>query len=400
MIAKSIVVSLGIIVAVGFSIGPVERGNLEEVFSRFLRGEASEKEALFIKALVNEIDGKVPTYMKLFARGILFEKRGDLKRAIESYLSSIKLKPDYNPSYFRFNELIRKVDGADAYRDELTTVLRERFSKTPSVILTNPRTKYVLIVEKMSQYLMIYKGKELVGLYPVTTGKDWEDKWREGDKRTPEGVYYFTRFIPPSQLSDFYGGIAVALNYPNPVDRLLGKGGSGIWLHGSKTGDRNRIPFSTRGCVVAGNPDLRKIVKSISLKNTLIGIYKEVPEKLRLDDVVGFIESWRRSWEDKDVERYLSHYSRKFQWRGGGLEEWERYKRRVILGKKFIKVSVEDLTVLAFRRGLSDEVEYYVAEFYQVYTSDSYSDRGIKRLYILKDGNKLSIVHESFEREG
>jgi len=38
-------------------------------------------------------------------------------------------------------------------------------------------------------------------MYPVTTGKNLGDKFTEGDGRTPEGIYYFTRFIPPQELS-------------------------------------------------------------------------------------------------------------------------------------------------------------------------------------------------------
>ncbi len=378
----------------------LERGDLLRPFERFLEGKATEYDLYLIKGVAEEIKEEPPEYIRLFARGLLAEKRGDYEGALDNYVRSIELKPDYNPSYFRFNALIRKVKNPETYREKLTLIVKERFSKPPPVIVENPDNKYVFLVEKMSQYLLVYRGKELEALYPVTTGKDWEDKWREGDRRTPEGIYYFTRFIPPERLSKIYGGIAVVLNYPNPVDRLLGKGGSGIWLHGSDTGDRNNIPFSTRGCVVAGNTDLREITKRISLSNTLIGIFKEIPSDMELDDVASFLKSWEESWEEKDLERYLSHYSRRFTWKRGGFKEWKRYKRRVILGKKRIDVEIRDLTLLAFRRGLSKEVEYYVAEFHQVYRSDSYSDRGLKRLYIIKENGKLKILREEFKREG
>ena len=116
--------------------------------------------------------------------------------------------------------------------------------------------------------------------------------------------------------------------------------------------------------------------------------------------MASFLKSWEESWEEKDLERYLSHYSRRFTWKRGGFKEWKRYKRRVILGKKKIDIEIRDLTLLAFRRGLSKEVEYYVAEFHQVYRSDSYSDRGLKRLYIIKENGKLKILREEFKREG
>jgi murein L,D-transpeptidase YafK len=349
--------------------------------------------------LAEDIKEEPSEYARFFARGLMAERRGNLEEAIENYLRSIELKSDYNPSYFRFNALIRKVENPEVFRKRMTDIVWKRFSIPPSVIVENSDDKYVFLVEKMSQYLLIYKGKVLENLYPVTTGQDWEDKWVEGDKRTPEGIYYFTEFIPPERLPKMYGGIAVVLNYPNPVDKLLGKGGSGIWLHGSDEEDRNNIPFSTRGCVVAGNDDLRSIVKRIAKENTLIAIYKEIPTDIEVDDVVAFLSLWERSWEEKDVDTFLSMYSKRFRWKRGRFRSWERYKRRVILGKRSIDVEIKDLTVVAFRRGLSEEVEYYVAEFTQVYRSDTYSDVGFKRLYIIKENDELKILTEEFKRD-
>ncbi len=378
----------------------LERGDITGAINRFLEGKANEYDLYLIKSIAEDIESKPPKFVRFFSKGLLAEKRGKFEEALRNYLKSIELKPDYNPSYFRFNELIRKVKNPERFRQRITEIVRSRFSTPPSVIIENPEGKYVFLVEKMSQYMLVYKGKKLEGLYPVTTGKDWEDKWVEGDRRTPEGIYHFTHFIPPETLPKMYGGIAVALNYPNPVDRLLGKGGSGIWLHGSDESNRNNIPFSTRGCVVAGNPDLRDIVKRIRPNNTLIAIYKEIPNKIKLDDVLSFLREWERSWESKDYERYISMYSQNFTWERGGISQWRSYKRRVILNKKEIKVDIKDLTLLAFRRGISDRVEYYVAEFFQEYSSDSYSDKGIKRLYIIREGDKLKILREEFQREG
>lgn len=382
------------------TVHDLERGDPVRSFVRFLQGKADTIDMFLIKSFGDMVEMEVPDYIRAYAEGLVKEKRGDLKGALESYLRSIRLNPGYNPSYFRFNDLIRRVENPEVYREKITAILMERFRKAPPVIVENPDGKYLFLVEKMSQYLFVFKGKKLVGLYPVTTGEDWEDKWREGDRRTPEGIYYFTRFIPPERLPRMYGGVAVVLNYPNPVDRLLKKGGGGIWLHGSEEGDRNRIPFSTRGCVVASNEDLKDITEKIKLGNTLIAVYKAIPEKIALDDVREFIEEWKRSWEQKDIKKFFSFYSKRFTWKGGGLREWKRYKKKVILPRKFIRVSIDDLTILAFRRGLSEEVEYYVAEFFQRYRSDVYSDEGIKRLYIIKENGKLRILKEEFSEGG
>ncbi|CAI6147276.1 MAG: hypothetical protein SPLUMA1_SPLUMAMAG1_01934 [uncultured Sulfurimonas sp.] len=56
------------------------------------------------------------------------------------------------------------------------------------------------------------------------------DKIREGDLRTPIGVYKLVKKL--SKVDSFYGPLAFATSYPNSYDKYLGKNGSGIWIHG------------------------------------------------------------------------------------------------------------------------------------------------------------------------
>ncbi len=376
----------------------LEKGKIEPIIESVLEGEDREEALLIFKAFADELVGKkdVPAYLKRYVKGLMEEKRGNLEEAIKHYIDSIYIKYDYNPSYYRLNELIRKTGDAEKFREKIKNILKVRFAKTPPVIIDNAPNKYVFLVEKMSQYMFVYKGKKLVGMFPVTTGQAWEDKRREGDKRTPEGIYFFTEYIDVSKLPPLYGNLAVALNYPNPYDRLLGKTGSGIWLHGSDTDNRNNIPFSTRGCVVADNRDLKVIERYINLGNTPIAIYKVVPTGLSVDRVGDMIESWRRAWEEKDFNKYISFYSKRFRWKGGDINGWKRYKRRTVLGKKYIDVDIENITILAFSKHGSKEPLYYVAEFLQTYRSNNYSDKGIKRLYIAKEEGRLKILAEEF----
>jgi len=379
----------------------LETGEIERVLSKVALGKASEEELKAVKAYFEQMNLPVEKYLVLYARGLLLEREGKLKEALEFYLKSIELNPHYNPSYYRFNFLIRKVESPELYRSKLVKILKERFKSPPPVILENPPHHYVLVVEKMSQYLFIFKGKELVEMHPITTGKNLGDKEREGDARTPEGLYYFTRLVPPDRLPETYGGVAVVLNYPNPYDRLVGKTGGGIWLHGSKEEDRNKLPFSTRGCIVAENKALKeKILPKINLLNTLVGIYKVVPRELKADDLKAFLRRWEEAWESKDLEKFLSFYSESFRWKGGGKKEWRDYKRRTILSKKFIKVEVKDLTVLAFAKRGQKEPLYYLVEFFQEYRSDTYADKGVKRMYIVKEGKDLKIISEEFQEVG
>lgn len=382
-----------------FGLIELEKGEFDKLLLKFLENKASPLELKVLKAYFQNLGVEVEEYLVYYARGLMLERQRKLEEALNSYLQSIKLKPDYNPSYYRINFLLREVRNPEPFRKQIEELLKERFKETPPVIIENPDDHYVFLVEKMSQYLLVFKGKKLEKMYPVTTGKNLGDKLTEGDGRTPEGIYYFTRFIPPQELSEMYGGLAVALNYPNPYDRLVGKTGGGIWLHGSNEQNRNYLPFSTRGCIVADNKALREeIFPKINLNNTLIGIYKVIPNKLKLDDIKGYIFEWKKAWENKDFDKYISFYSKSFRWEGGGLREWINYKRRTILTKKYIKVDISQLTILAYRDELKEEPTYYVVEFLQEYKSDTYSDKGIKRMYVIKEDGKLKILSEEFKK--
>jgi len=382
-----------------FGFTELEKGEFDKLLLKFLENKASSLELKVLKAYFQNLCIEVEEYLVFYAKGLMLERQKNLEEALNSYLQSIKLKSDYNPSYYRLNFLLREVRNPESFRKLIEEILKERFKEAPPVIIENPDNHYVFLVEKMSQYLLVFKGKKLEKMYPVTTGKNLGDKTSEGDGRTPEGIYYFTRFISPQELSEMYGGLAVALNYPNPYDRLVGKSGSGIWLHGSNEQNRNYLPFSTRGCIVADNKALREeIFPRINLNNTLIGIYKVIPKELKLDDIKRYIFEWKNAWENKDFDKYISFYSKNFRWEGGGLREWINYKRRNILTKNYIKVNISHLTILAYRDELKEEPTYYVVEFLQEYKSDTYSDKGIKRMYVIKEDGKLKILSEEFQK--
>ncbi len=107
----------------------------------------------------------------------------------------------------------------------------------------------LIVVDKTDMHLSFLEKKSPLAIrfqYPSIHGGVEGDKQIEGDLKTPEGVYFVTGKIQARLDFTKYGSEAHALNYPNPVDRLRGKTGSGIWIHSK--GD----PIATQrteGCV-------------------------------------------------------------------------------------------------------------------------------------------------------
>src|SRR3989449_2918436 len=109
--------------------------------------------------------------------------------------------------------------------------------------------KYAIVVDTRRSRLYLYQndgGKpRFVADYYVSSGKNGPLKVREGDEKTPIGVYHVTASLPRNELSDFYGSGAFPINYPNEWDRIQGRNGHGIWLHGTPSNTYSRPPRSS-----------------------------------------------------------------------------------------------------------------------------------------------------------
>lgn len=110
-------------------------------------------------------------------------------------------------------------------------------------------------VDKSRQRLFVSEGADRRE-YVCATGRKSGDKEARGDLKTPEGVYFVVGKRTAGLDFQDYGGVAYILDYPNPVDRLRGKTGSGIWLHSR---GRPVTPRESRGCVVVNLDDMERI---------------------------------------------------------------------------------------------------------------------------------------------
>ena len=242
---------------------------------------------------------------------------------------------------------------------------------------------YAILVEKHTQKLFLYGCAQegvvkLIKSFPCSTGENSGDKKKRGDKRTPEGIYFFNQVFEDEHLEPRYGVKAFALDYPNSLDRLQKKGGRGIWLHGT---NKTLAPNDSRGCIALNNKDILELSNYISLYRTPIIVLKKI-EYLSKDEVKkrgerlgNFTEKWLESWNDRDLTSYMSCYDKDFRSKGMNWTKWRNYKDR--LNKKYRKIDVTIELVQGFQHD-----NYSLVAFRQNYDSDSFKSKGIKRLYL------------------
>lgn len=391
-----------------------------------------------IQNAINDLDGRLSEFPKDYEASLLKSlvqfKAGHYEQALDEINKLTTRAPKFLLAHLiRGDMLLARVDAVgqigqsallaalDNEKQQQLELLREEArvrleahlekrngNKVPrQILLLGENVKNALIVDKKHHRLYVYERTgshtppKLVRDFYVSTGKLDGNKSLRGDFRTPEGVYFITSHIPPEKLPDKYGVGAFPVNYPNELDRKLGKTGYGIWLHGTDSASYSRPPRDSEGCVVMTNVDLTTLQTEIKPGVTPMVIASEIEWldeqqwRNQQQEVLTTIEQWRDDWESMDVERYLSHYGEKFWSKTHNLTSWQNRKRRLAKNKTYQKVNLSNLSLFSYPRSENDgNDEMIVARFHQVYHSNNFSSDMQKRVYLSRNDNNWKIVYE------
>ena len=282
-----------------------------------------------------------------------------------------------------------------AYRDPPPKGLVPR-----DLLVLSPKTQHAVVIDASRARVFVYASgngvPRLVADYYTTLGKRGIDKLREGDQKTPIGVYHVVSSIPGSKLPDLYGWGALPIDYPNEWDRRAGKTGHGIWLHGVPSDTYARARWASDGCVALANPEIAELAKRVQVGATPVIIAQRLdwvtPESLRAEREAFLrqFEAWREDWERRDMDRYFAHYAREFAAGGQDFERWKARKRRIYASKSWVEVAVSGLSVL---RSPGERAVVQVT-FEQAYRSNNLSQRTRKRQYWVEEDGRWKIAYE------
>ncbi len=143
-----------------------------------------------------------------------------------------------------------------------------------------PSVPYAMAVDASRSRLYLFRndaqGPRLIADYYVSVGKQGVDKLAEGDQKTPLGLYFTTDRLDPRSLQERFGAGALPLNYPNAYDRIRGRTGRGILLHGVPSATYSRPPLDSDGCVVLANDDLMALSALLPQRDTPVLISRRL----------------------------------------------------------------------------------------------------------------------------
>ena len=360
-------------------------------------------EALLVNALEKIRQGNTKAALPLLSQLVNVNPKFKLAQLMYADLLLAQSRPinDFgNLSSAPYQQIVALREEAQArWRHHLSPPTH---SKLPSsLVRLSEQQEHAIVVEMSTSRLYLYENHNgeprLVKDFYATIGKNGSGKYIEGDQKTPTGVYFVTGFIEPEELPDLYGDGAFPINYPNAWDQRNGRTGYGIWLHGTPSATFSRPPRDSNGCVIVSNKDLNAISPYIDTGHTPVILADKIEWistsawKSRQSQFDSYVEQWRKDWESRDADLYLSHYSRKYSGLGKDYDSWVAYKRRVNPTKRFIKVDISEKSMFLY----PGEDGLLVVTFEQDYASDNMKRKFVKRQYwqMGKDGH-WRIVYE------
>ncbi len=287
---------------------------------------------------------------------------------------------------------------------------KSRLGKNTIVNLSSDSAEliHVVLVDKSLKRLYIAvlnnDSMEVITEFPILTGRVDGNKVKQGDEKTPEGVYYVVSYSSGEELVKRYGDYALIygagsfpLNYPNIVDKIEKKTGGGIWLHGVKP-DLDKT--YTQGCVAMNNTNFGLLYDNVSITTPVI-----IAEKLMYSDEKDYntvrneqlevLKSFITAWQGNDKDTFKSLVHSKFKTYGGAnyksytnnkLNLMDIYPDKVIRNDN-TKVFMKDDNYTVF-----DTNQYYCAANLSTYTN--------KKYYFIKENGSLKLISEETSSKG
>lgn len=348
---------------------------------------------------------------------------GDSAGALKQLQALVQREPNFRLAQLLYGQVLAQrsglpglvsplADDQDPHVKELLDEYRARVAEAksgppadslPSSILRlSPDHKFAIVADlpRSRVYVLENLGGKLrqVRDYYASIARNGYGKQNSGDLRTPVGIYRVTGFTPGVKLPPFYGAGAYPLNYPNAWDRVHGRTGSGIWLHGVPSTTYVRPPRASEGCVVLANSDLADLkslivpgMTPVVLSDKVDWLPADAMDKQR-EEMGKRIEAWRSKWVALNTEAYLSFYGPDFHTDDGmNKTQFAEYKRRVNQGKKHVQVQLKDLDLFTY----PGEQNLVLAEFTQDYKSDNFAMSTRKEQYWRREADgQWKIVRE------
>jgi len=279
------------------------------------------------------------------------------------------------------------------------TVKATGLENIPDVLISASSEKgheYAIIVEKSTQTLYLYAFGETTRVIlrmPCSTGEVDGAKLHTGDKKTPEGIYFFTKEHPKRDLAPIYGSRAFPMDYPNLMDQISERDGNSIWLHGT---NKPLKPRDSNGCIALENRDIDKLAGYITLNRTPIVIVEKltiIPPQTSNElkkAIADLLTQWEAALGQGTYHEYLKFYDEAYLPDISWWPAWLKIKNSQASLAGPLSVALKNIMILKH-----DNI--FVAVFDQaVKTTEAELFAGTRKLFLSPRGDRIKIVGDDY----
>lgn len=264
----------------------------------------------------------------------------------------------------------------------------------------------VILVDKAlrSMYIARLDGEniEVIKEFKVLTGEVEGNKIKQGDKKTPEGIYYVLSHSTGEELiarygkyAEIYGAGSFPLNYPNKVDRIHRKTGGGIWLHGVKP---NLDKTFTQGCVALNNANFLDMAENVKINTPVI-----IAENLLYSDSGNYsanrnelsqiLSSFINAWKNNDKAAFKNLIHSDFRYGASAKEKYLTTK--LALMDRFPNKDIINSNVRIYQK----DKDYIVFDTDQFYCAPNLSVMTNKKYYFLRENGTMKLLDEEVSQK-
>ncbi len=266
--------------------------------------------------------------------------------------------------------------------------------KIPDSILSLA-SGYVIVVDKQSQRMYVFhKNGNFSKVFEATcsTGKKPGAKQVSGDAKTPNGIFFATKILRNPGPRETYGSLAFPLDYPTLSDKIAGRDGYNIWIHGTT---KKLLPSQSNGCVVLSDSDLQRLSDLIFFNKTPVVISEAItwvtPNKVSpaKDELESILLSWNKALTEGDIKKIDSLYLQGAEITGKKREALiSKFKSIKLLNKHFV-LQPRDVSILK-----QDNNAVILFDQIVSVNSDNSFQGSYNKLVLEKINNKWQIIDD------
>ncbi len=314
--------------------------------------------------------------MNSLGQTLLFFGKSGLNRG-EFYLPA-GLEIDSRDRIFVADSFNQRIQVFQYLKEEKEFTKQETEQGPSSLLMLSREGSSAFVIEKSSRTLVHYKIEadqvRLVKRYPFETG----------DLDRLEAGYFFGRTTT---------GIDPSAEQAQVLEPLWGEESAPILLQWGDTA-AGKAPISRAGGAYLVFRDSLSPISSLLhspfipfLVEEEIQFVSRTSLEKELRDVLTFLKEWEKSWETMDFDSFIRFYSGQFRYETMDLPAWKAHKASIFAELKESEITARPIHILHGGPTV-------LVTLLQNYRSEVYSDEGIKKLLIHKEGPDWKILRE------